>query len=59
MGFSDEIAGAVGGIVDDIKAVFSDKEMPKAKFDDMGRVTNLDEINTGATYTKRRDESRK
>lgn len=58
-GFADEIWGGVRGIVDDISQVASGKEMPKAKFDSMGRVSNLDEINKSVNYEKFRDESRK
>lgn len=58
LGWADELAGVAGGMWDDAKAVFSGKDMPKATFDEMGRVSNLDEINADVTYKQHRDESR-
>jgi hypothetical protein len=58
LGWADELESAARGMMDDAKAVFSGKEMPKAKFDSMGRVSNLDEINADVTYDKHLKESR-
>lgn len=56
-GFIDEVTGGAQAFADDIKRGIS-ADAPVAKYDNFGRITNLDEINRGGTYEKRRDESR-
>lgn len=58
--FADEITGAMQSVYEDLRPFLGGDApaRPKAKFDEFGRVSNLDEINSDVTYEKYRDESR-
>lgn len=59
LGFVDEGVGATKAIGDDFKKlVTGEGSKPEVKRDQFGRITNLDEINQDATYTKHRDDYR-
>ena len=60
LGFVDELVGAGKAMYDDISKMFQgEKSGVVPKYDEFGRVTNLDEINQGLTYEKHREEYRK
>ena len=57
-GLADELVGTTKAIKDDVFKIKNDGTRPVAKYDDFGRVTNIDELNQDTTYKEHRDEWR-